>query len=314
MRTRKHKLQKRKRGGMTSLKRLKNWWNGIVNISGPLAKKQKKTIKIAYLDDTVTQIENKAFFFCKNLITVSLLERSQLSSIGEEAFAYCENLKNFGINTNNTDGEVEYHIPNTVTFIGKGAFKNCEHLTSIIIPETITELEDEVFMNCKGLQNVVLPSRLTKIGHRTFFGCSNLETVTLPQGLILIGNNAFAYCRHLQSVNSETVGECIIPHSVEMIGKFAFEVTNFNHVKISNPGLIIGENSFTNISVFYAPEEFMFHNQNKIKPKTVSLTKKYDLLDEIVVEPDESIYESIDSEEETQKRTATKIQEAFTFS
>lgn len=58
-------------------------------------------------------IENKAFFACKNLITVTIPLNSNLTAIGEYAFSCCISLT--------------IVIPNSVKTIGYGAFMDCNY-------------------------------------------------------------------------------------------------------------------------------------------------------------------------------------------
>ncbi len=44
--------------------------------------------------------------------------------------------------------ETNYTIPNSVTTIGEGAFRDCDSLTSINIPNSVTTIEDRAFYGC----------------------------------------------------------------------------------------------------------------------------------------------------------------------
>ena len=63
-------------------------------------------------------------------------------------------------------------IPDGVTSIGNGAFKDCEFLKSITIPEGVTSIEASAFSGCSGLTEIVIPENVRNIGAFAFAGCS----------------------------------------------------------------------------------------------------------------------------------------------
>lgn len=51
-------------------------------------------------------------------------------------------------------------IPDGVTGIWSGAFKNCTSLTSIVIPESVTSIGSFAFAHCTNLSGITLPDIL----------------------------------------------------------------------------------------------------------------------------------------------------------
>ena len=72
------------------------------------------------IGNSVENIGESAFYFCKGLTTVTL--GSGVKTIGQEAFRGC----------NNT-GFTTVNIPNSVTSIGLGAFEGCTDLTTVTL-------------------------------------------------------------------------------------------------------------------------------------------------------------------------------------
>ena len=126
----------------------------------------------------VTEIADYAFYYNK-LWSVSLPET--LTTIGNNAFTWCQNLKSVS-------------LPEAVTTIGKGAFASCGSLTSVTLPTTLTEIGDYAFSYCTCLPSITLPETLTAIGSYAFEGCKGLTEINLPDGINRIGNGAFKYC------------------------------------------------------------------------------------------------------------------------
>ncbi|MBQ8395113.1 MAG: leucine-rich repeat protein [Clostridia bacterium] len=85
-----------------------------------------ETITEIVIPDCITRLGNYAFYECSNLKSVIFGENSQLTSIGDYAFQYCNSLK-------------EIVIPDGVTSIGKYAFFECSSLTTITFEGTVEE-------------------------------------------------------------------------------------------------------------------------------------------------------------------------------
>lgn len=53
-------------------------------------------------------------------------------------------------------------IPDSVTSIGNEAFSWCESLASIAIPGSVTSIGEETFKSCKNLKRIIIPDALKK--------------------------------------------------------------------------------------------------------------------------------------------------------
>ncbi|MCH5215760.1 MAG: leucine-rich repeat domain-containing protein, partial [Muribaculaceae bacterium] len=151
------------------------------------------------IPDSITTIGQYAFSYCNNLRSVVI--GNTVSGIGTEAFSHCTNLSSVAIS-------------NSVETIGDYAFSSCSNLTSLIIPNSVTEIGESAFWSCIGLTELTIPNSVTKIGYGAFSGCTGLTSVIIPNSVTEIGKHAFSDCRGLTTIN--------IPNSVISIGDRAF--------------------------------------------------------------------------------------------
>ena len=94
-------------------------------------------------------------------------------------------------------------IPDTVTYIGGGAFANCQGLTALTMPKSLTVIGGGAFTNT-GLASVTVPKGAVLIGSYAFSGCQKLSSLTLPEGIEL-RPGAFAGCLALAAVKLPAV-------------------------------------------------------------------------------------------------------------
>ena len=158
-----------------------------------------------------------------------------VTSIGAEAFGWCEQLE-------------EIHIPEGVTSIGANAFYGVP-ITDIVLPETLSVLGDGAFAYCEKLENVTIPKNVENLGYQIFIGntklkgiwvdednpwfCSDkkgvvynkkmtklimapgtIESYEIPESVTAIEEGAFIRCEKLKSVTMKK--------GVKTIGGWAF--------------------------------------------------------------------------------------------
>ena len=103
-------------------------------------------------------------------------------AIADTAFVKCNKME-------------ELTIPNSVTSIGRGAFKECTELyKKVTLPAGVTELSDSLFYKCKNLTEIEMGA-VIKIGASSFNECTNLSLSTLPATVQEIGSLAFCNCK-----------------------------------------------------------------------------------------------------------------------
>ncbi|MCD7959048.1 MAG: leucine-rich repeat domain-containing protein [Ruminococcus sp.] len=158
------------------------------------------TLTYSYLDQTdveVTSCDTSA----TNVSIMPSIDGYTVVSIGEEAFANCENLQSMT-------------IPSSVTEIEEAAFYGCTALTSVTVPDSVTEIPDGCFFDCTALTSITLGDETTSLGAMAFGYCTSLEEITLPDTLTTIGDQLFYYCIALESVE--------IPENITELGAYMF--------------------------------------------------------------------------------------------
>ena len=125
--------------------------------------------------------------FAGNDLFIGLYNGLPVTRIDEKAFFNCYDL-------------TSVTIGNSVTSIGDSAFSNCCYLTSITIPDGVTSIGDWAFSDCYYLTSVTIGNGVTSIGNNAFRECSGLRSVTIGNGVTSIGDFAFYYCYNLASI------------------------------------------------------------------------------------------------------------------
>ena len=242
------------------------------------------------IPNSVTSIGEGAFMGCKELIRIYI--PNSVTSIGNNAFADTK-LASLIVDVNNPkydsrdncDAIIETAtnklirgcrytvIPNSVTSIGDGAFKDILSnggTFSCIIPNSVTSIGNNAFFGCSILTSITIGNSVTSIGDQAFYGCSALTSVTIKsnsivstnrnssnslknifgdqvtkyvigEGVTSIGDNAFNNCSSMTSMT--------IPNSVTSIGDMAFNgCSGLTSVSIPDGVTSIGNDAFRNCS------------------------------------------------------------------
>ena len=80
-----------------------------------------------------------------------------------------------------------------ITSIGKGAFKDCSDVKSIVVPGTVKSVSSSAFVNCASLESIVFEEGVETIGSFVVSGCPALTSITLPRNLKKITDGVLFY-------------------------------------------------------------------------------------------------------------------------
>lgn len=148
----------------------------------------------------------------RELVIPSEIDGKRVTSIGAHAFGDC-----FGLRS--------VTIPGSVTSIGEEAFSYCD-LTSVIIPEGVTSIGSGAFRNCN-LRSVTIPRSVTGIGERAFSNCGELDEIDVAEGNVNYASEQGMLCNkektELIFCPEGKEDSVTIPESVTSIGEEAFK-------------------------------------------------------------------------------------------
>ena len=226
-------------------------------------------IKTVSIPDSVTAIEDYAFYNCINLKSVTI--GSGVRKIGENAFGKCNLLEKIDVDMNN----IKYASQNGVLFnkertqiievppIVSGAitipdgvtniaysFSKCHYITSITIGKGVTTIADNAFEECNMLEKIVVNSNNSYYSSQDgiLYDKGQTHIVTVPQALkgsVTIPGSVSSiddYALHLR----KDVTAITIEKGVRKIGKNAFSNTKCEEIHIPDSVKEIGEDAFSN--------------------------------------------------------------------
>lgn len=155
-------------------------------------------------------------------------------------------------------------IGNSVTSIGKEAFRGCNHLTSLSIPPSVNSIGYYAFKDCSGITSLSIEDGNTKMVCSTalssspFTNCSidkiymgrdvsyndlyspfmdnnKLKSVTIGKNVTSIGLSAFFYCNSLREVHCLSSAPPKIGYNSSIFPYNSFESSMYYAVKLYVP-------------------------------------------------------------------------------
>lgn len=154
----------------------------------------------------------------------TLVLPGSVHTIGESAFEYCSKLTSVDFTGGGltriegwafSDCQIEsFPFPDTVEYIGPGAFYSGWKAEELILPEQLEILGRSAFKQCWDIRTVRCGNRLRELGDYAFSQCSKIEYLYLSGSLISIGKSCFERCEALKSIQ--------LPEGLQTLGEEAF--------------------------------------------------------------------------------------------
>ncbi|MBR2195003.1 MAG: leucine-rich repeat domain-containing protein [Salinivirgaceae bacterium] len=161
---------------------------------------------------TITSIRDYALENKTNITSITI--PNTVTKIGKEAFKGCSGLTKAEFASMESLLSMEFGstLSNPI-YLAKHLYIENKEVTNLVIPDGVTSIGTK-FRNCCGLTSVTIPNSVTEIRNNAFDGCSSLTSINIPESVTTIGDKAFNNCSGLISVT--------IPKSVTSIGNNAF--------------------------------------------------------------------------------------------
>ena len=177
------------------------------------------------LPSSLTSIGSFAFEFCASVSSIIIPEI--VTEIGDNVFVGCKKLTAINVSPDNIqfsdiDGILyqnqngvctqllccpsgtnleEVVLPNTISAISEGAFRECSRLKSITMSSTVSKIESCTFMDCTALESIQLDDTILRIDTWAFSGCSQLKDIRLPDSLEYLETAVFQGCTGLTKIS-----------------------------------------------------------------------------------------------------------------
>ena len=152
------------------------------------------------IPSSVTELKPCAFYHWNSMKSITI--NKNLKKIGSNAFTWCNDLTAVKIPDIETWCGIEFDSNPLAT--AKHLYIGDQEVKNLVIPESVTELSDGIFKNCESLETVTFHRKLTKIGVIAFQGCKGLTSVTIPYSVIGLYRQTFYSCSNLTEVYMES--------------------------------------------------------------------------------------------------------------
>lgn len=237
------------------------------------------------LPESVTRIENSAFYYCTKLCKSPLT--TNVVYIGASAFGNCTTMTGPGIfnplveiKSSAFEGcstlSDNIVIPGTAT-VEHSIFRGCISLESVVVEVGQTKIPASMFFNCSNLKELMIPDSVTEIGYNAFYKCASLVNFELPPYLTILGEGVFSFCSSLE--------EIVIPDNITVLPRTTFEnCTSLKSVILPDNMTVIGDYAFsdcTSLAEIALPRSLVSINQGAFQKTALTSLECPDKLESI---------------------------------
>ncbi len=169
----------------------------------------------------VTSIGELMFVHMVNLKSVTIPET--VTFIGGGAFYGCTSLETVDVKS----GMVSLLSFGSVSpFYAAGMFEDCSSLKTLSVNACVTEIGNSCFSNCTSLSRIDYDEDvvISKIGYEAFYNCSSLENFDFNGNYTSLGKSTFENCTKLKEIE--------LPETLTSVGSYAFKSTGITHIEI----------------------------------------------------------------------------------
>ena len=125
---------------------------------------------------------------CEHCNLTSILIPNTVTEIEEGAFLYCKRL-------------TSVVVPDTVTKMSDEIFNGCYSIVQLTLPRGLKTIHNLMMRECRALTSITIPESVEHIGYQAFLGCKSLKAVTIPAACVSIHWHAFAECDALETLH-----------------------------------------------------------------------------------------------------------------
>lgn len=161
-------------------------------------------------DIELRAVENVGEYAFENSGIKSLVLGANAKTYGNFAFANCSNLKSITLENGATLGNYIFErctalesieLPPSANDIKLRAFYCCTNLKKVVLPETLTWIDKYAFQNCDLSEGVIFKGNGTRFTiNSEAFHATKLREVDFPNGLVRLYNHTFYKCTELKRV------------------------------------------------------------------------------------------------------------------
>lgn len=206
-------------------------------------------LKSITIPNSVTSIASTAFMDCSSLANITVGSKNKNYS-SEDGVLFNKDKTELCIYPAG-NSKKEYKIPSSVTSIGNDSFSDCKNLKNITISNSVAIIGAYAFSDCSSLTKVTIPDSTVRIGANAFIGCTSLTNITVDsKNKDYLSENGVLFNKEKTKLVAYPIAnsrkEYIIPSSVIGIFDFSFErCENLEKVTLYSNVTAIGFSAFS---------------------------------------------------------------------